>query len=410
MTANNEPIVIIGAGHGGASAAAFLRQNGWGEAIILISDEAFLPYQRPPLSKAWLKGELPEGKLDLRAAKFYTDQGIEFRRNTRVTAIDPKSNSITLGDGSAQRYKKLIIATGARAKVLPLDGARASNLFSLRTRTDADAINAALKPGQRLAIIGGGYIGLEIAATARHLDLDVTVFESLPRLLARVASPQLSSFVQSYHENHSVQFALNASVAGVQSAGDTVTGLILSEGHEFPCDTLIVGIGAAPNIDLAERAGLACGDGIIVNENARTNEEDIYAIGDCTWRPLPHYGIEGRLESVPNALEQAKQAAAHICGKPAPVPEAPWFWSDQYDLRLQIAGLLHDVHSSVCRGNPTDKGFAIFHLGAENEIRAVEAVNDAKSFMAGRMLLAKGRRLDPRKISDTEHDIRDLAA
>jgi 3-phenylpropionate/trans-cinnamate dioxygenase ferredoxin reductase component len=402
-------IVIVGAGHAGGSAAALLRQFGWQGSITLIGAEPVPPYQRPPLSKAWLKGASDLASVLLRPATFYASNDIALNLASQATEIDRASRSLTLGTGKRVPYDHLILAPGARARVLALPGRELAGVFELRTVADADRLRATLRPGLRLAVIGAGYIGLEAAASARTIGADVTVIEREARVLARVASPLLSEFMQRRHETAGLRFVLDAAVDAFEGSNGHVAGVRLSDGTQVPCDAVLVGIGAAPNDVLARVAGLTCADGIVVDTAARTSDPAIQAIGDCTYRSLPLYRRTGRLESVPNALEQAKQAAAELCGRPPPPPEVPWFWSDQYDVRLQIAGLLFDVAESAVRGDRTAGAFAIFHLAADGTVQAVEAVNAPTEFMAGRMMIANRQRAVAARLRDVTSSMRQLA-
>ncbi len=403
-------IVIAGAGHAGGSAAAFLRQYGWKGGITLVGEEPNAPYQRPPLSKAWLKGEATAESLALRPARFYAQQTIELRLGTRVTALDRVARQVTLSDGVVLGYDRLILALGARPRSLPVPGSGLRGVLALRGTADADALQAALGPGRRLAVIGGGYIGLEVAASARALGAEAVVIEREARVLARVAGTVLSAFLERQHRARGVGILAGAQVVAIEGEAGAACAVRLQDGTRIPCDTVLVGIGAVPNIELAQDAGLDCAGGIVVDLAARSSDPAIYAIGDCTQRPLPLYGRSGRLESVPNAIEQAKQAAADICGRPPPPPEVPWFWSDQFDLRLQMAGLAFDAHETVLRGDPDGPGFAVLHLDAEHRVLAVEAVNAPADFMAGRMLVAKQARVPPAQLRDPAQPLKDLAA
>jgi 3-phenylpropionate/trans-cinnamate dioxygenase ferredoxin reductase subunit len=415
-------IVIAGAGHAGGSAAAMLRQLGWQGAITLVGEEAIPPYQRPPLSKAWLKGEATADSLALRPASFYPDASIELLLATSVTGIDRAAKVVTLSDGRTLAYDYLILALGARARRLVLPGAGLDGVLELRSAADADRLKAALRPGARLAVIGGGYIGLEAAASARALGADVTVIERESRVLARVACPILSEFFQTFHRAQGVTIDVDARVAALEGSGGRITGVRLgaeggatrgdgggSDGRLIACDAALIGVGAVANDELAQQAGLACQNGIVVDLAARTDDPAIFAIGDCTSRPLPLYDRMGRLESVPNALEQAKQAASVICGKPSPTPEVPWFWSDQYDLRLQIAGLPFDATEIAVRGDVAAARFALFHLKSDGTVQAVEAVNAATEFMGGRRIIARRKRLTRVEIEDMSISMQQLA-
>jgi 3-phenylpropionate/trans-cinnamate dioxygenase ferredoxin reductase component len=410
VTEDSRHIVIAGAGHAGGSVAALLRQLGWQGTITLIGDEPIPPYQRPPLSKAWLKGEATAESLALRPEKFYLDAAIEMRLETRVTAIDRTAKTVTLSDGGSLPYDYLILALGARARRLPMPGVDSGGVLELRSAADADQLKAVLRPGARLAVIGGGYIGLEAAASARALGAEVTIIERENRVLARVACSILSDFFQAFHRRHGVTIEVDAHVAALEGLDEQVTGVRLGDGRLIPCDAALIGVGAVANDELAREAGLTCHNGITVDLAARTDDPAIFAIGDCTSRPLPLYERVGRLESVPNALEQAKQAAATICGKPPPTPEVPWFWSDQYDLRLQIAGMPFDTTEIVLRGDVDAGKFALFHLTADGTVQAVEAVNAAPEFMGGRRIIARRKRLTRVRIEDMSVSMQELAA
>ncbi len=399
MTVPDRGVVIIGAGHAGGTAAAFLRQYGYEAPITLIGDEPLIPYQRPPLSKAWLKGEADGDSLALRPRDFYEEQGIELRLNVTATAVDPTNHTVALSDGSGLAYEHLILATGARARTLDVPGSDLVGVHVLRTAADAEAIKAQLGEGRTLAVVGGGYVGLEVAASARALGSEVVVLEREPRLLARVACDVLSTFFQTYHQDRGVRFELAADVVGFTGDSPRVTGVTLADGRTLPCDIAVVGVGAVPNDELAAEAGLQVESGVLVDLEARTSDPAVFAIGDVTRRPMPIYGRLFRMESVPNALEQARQAAAAITGRPAPAGETPWQWSDQYDLKLQIAGYPFDSDRIVVRGEPADASFAVFHLSGD-KLQAVEAINAPPEFMMGKKLIGERRAVDAGKLAD----------
>ena len=401
-------VVIVGAGHAGGSAAAVLRQYGWKGPITLIGAEPVAPYQRPPLSKAWLQGESDLASLLLRTADFYQSQGVALLLSTDVTGIDRRAGVITLANGKTVAYDHLMLALGAYARSLPVPGHDLAGVFRLRTVGDANALKAALHPGARIAIIGAGYIGLEVAASARSLGANVVVIEREARVLARVASTVLSEYFHRRHATEGVRIVLNAAVEAFDGHAGRVSSVQLADGSAVACDAVLVGVGAAPNDALARAAGLNCDDGIIVDANARTSDPSIHAIGDCTRRPLPLYQRTGRLESVPNALEQAKQAAAELCGRAPPSPEVPWFWSDQYDTRLQIAGLPFDVEETAIRGDPNAGHFAVFHLAQDGMVQAVEAVNAPTDFMAGRLMIARRKPVSAASLSDVSCSLHQL--
>ncbi len=384
-------ILIIGAGHAGGAVAANLRQLGSDAPITIVGDEPYLPYQRPPLSKAWLKSDVAFAAVGLRPQSYYEQRGITLRLDGRVVSIGRSAHAVALGSGEEIPYDTLIIATGARARRLGLSGEDLPGVHVLRTIADADRVKAGLAAGQRLVVIGGGFIGLEVAASARLKGMDVLVIEREARLLARVASPPISSFMQSFHERQGVAFRLETGVDGIEGRDGRVAGVRLSNGEIAAADMVLVGVGAVPNTELAQAAGLTCGNGIVVDLEARTNDPQVFAIGDCTERPLPHYGCRARLESVASALEQARQAAAAICGAKAPAPEVPWFWSDQYDLKLQIAGLPIGATRIEVRGDMEQGKFAVAHLDDDGRLCAVEAVNAPAEYMSGRATIGKQR-------------------
>ena len=388
-------VLIIGAGHAGGSVAAFLRQYGHQGPIVLVGEEDAPPYQRPPLSKAWLKGEADLDALLLRPETFYAEQGIDFRRSTTAVSIDPEAKNVAFHDGSSETYDVLVLATGSTARKLAVPGGDHPDLLELRTLKDAERLKAALRPGKTLAVVGGGYVGLEAAASARALGANAVVIERMDRVLARVASETLSTFFTRAHQARGVKIITDAEVVAL--ARDGVT---LAKGAVVTADAVLVGVGALACDGLPRSAGLRCDNGVVVDEQARTSDPAIFAVGDMTRRPIPvHGGVHHRLESVPNALEQAKQAAAAIVGRPGPAPEVPWFWSDQYEYTLQIAGLPFDANRQVVRGDPGAGAFAVFHLN-DDRIVCVEAVNAAPEFMAGKQLIGKAAAVDVEKLSD----------
>jgi len=405
----NSRVVIVGAGHAGGSAAAFLRQYGHVGPIVLIGDEPLLPYQRPPLSKAWLKGEVDAEGLQLKPDSWYEEAGVSLRLGGVVTGLNRGAKTVSLASGETLPYDYLILATGARARALPIPGADLAGVLSLRTAADAEALKGALGPGKRLAVVGGGYVGLEAAASTMALGGHATIIERESRVLARVACETLSTFFQDYHGARGVTFELNAGVEAFEGADGHVTGVRLADGRTVGCDAALVGVGAHPNVELAQDAGLDTAGGIIVDLEARTNDPFVFAIGDVTHRPLPLYDRQFRLESVPNALEQAKQAAAAIAGRPMPPHEIPWFWSDQYDLKLQIAGLPFDADRQVVRGDVAAARFAVFHLKGDL-VQAVEAVNAPPEFMAGKQLIAKRTPVNVEKLANSSISMKEVAA
>ncbi len=403
-------VVIVGAGHAGGTAAALLRQYGHEGPITLVGEEPIPPYQRPPLSKAWLKGEADADLLALKPLQFYAEAGIDFRPNVRATAINRAGKTVALSDGARIAYDHLILATGARAVALPIPGADLAGVMFLRTAADAEQLKATVGPGKRLAVVGGGYIGLEVAASGRALGAEVVVLEREDRVLARVAAPLLSEFFTGYHEKHGVTFELGCSVVGFVGENGRVTGVILADDRTIPCDAVVVGVGARPNDELAAEAGLECARGVVVDLDARSvTDPAVFAIGDVAHRPMPIYGISFRMESVPNALEQAKQAASAIAGRPRPAAECPWQWSDQYDLKLQIAGYAFDADQILVRGDPASAKFAVFHLKGDL-VQSVEAINAPPEFMMGKTLILGRKPVDKLKLADPSVSMKEVAA
>jgi 3-phenylpropionate/trans-cinnamate dioxygenase ferredoxin reductase subunit len=404
----NARVVIVGAGHAGGSAAAFLRQYGHTGPIVLIGDEPLLPYQRPPLSKAWLKGEADAESLALKPADWYAEAGVSLRLGGTVVKIDREAGLVHLASGETAAYDALVLATGARARTLDIPGADLDGVLSLRTAADAELLKAALGPGKRLAVVGGGYVGLEAAASARALGSHALIIERESRVLARVACEVLSTFFTDYHRARGVSFELGVEITAFEGEDGHIRRVRLADGRAVECDAALVGIGAIPNDEIARDAGLECVGGIVVDLEARTADPSIFAIGDVTHRPLPLYERNFRLESVPNALEQAKVAAGVIVGKPLPAPETPWFWSDQYDLKLQIAGMPFDADSIIVRGDPATAKFAVFHLKGD-QIQAVEAVNAPPEFMMGKQLIGNRKPVSRERLADSTISMKEVA-
>ncbi len=392
-----ERIVIIGAGQAGAQAVATLRAEGFAGAIQMAGDETYAPYQRPPLSKTYLMGTMERDRLFLKPDAFYADAKCELLLNTAAGSIDRAAKSVALSDGRSLSYDKLLIATGTRVREINVSGAKLPGIHYLRSIADVDELRPAFKTVKNLVIVGAGYIGLEVAAVARKYDLNVTVIEAMDRVMARSASKPVSEFYERIHREAGVTFHLNTGVAGFEGSG-RLTG-VRAGGKVFAADIALVGIGVVPNCEIAEAAGLKCGDGIYVDQFCATEDPAIFAAGDCT----RHHGRGGdliRLESVQNAIDQAKHAALAMVGKPAAYREVPWFWSDQYDLKLQIAGLAKPGDEIVLRGDPASRKFAVFHL-REGAVVAVEAVNAAPEYLVGRKLIAEGARVPPERLADT---------
>lgn len=407
-------IYIVGAGHAGGELAFALRQQGCIDPITVIGEEAHLPYQRPPLSKAYLKGAVEAPALYLKQQAAYEKANIGLILSRRVERIDRAGRQLVFDDGREVTYSKLALATGGRARHLAInDAARAErtrNFHYLRNIDDGMAIRARLQAGQRLVVIGGGYVGLEVAASAISRGVKVTVLEALPRVLARVTAPQMSAFYEQIHRDAGVDIRTSVEVTGLDcdAAGDLVTGVHCTGGVILPADLVVVGIGLLPNTEVAQAAGLNVDNGIVVDEYAVTSDPDIVAAGDCTSHPSVFCGRRIRLESVPNAVEQARVAAATLAGKPRIYDAVPWFWSDQYDLKLQMTGLSQGYDQFVLRGAMNSKSFAAFYL-KEGKLIACDAVNRAQEFMVAKRLVAAGKCFDPVALADESVPLKTLA-
>ncbi len=389
-------IVIVGAGQAAAQAVQSLRAEGIDAPIIMIGDEAYAPYQRPPLSKAYLLGNFERPRLFLKADSYYPEARCELLINTSVSAIHRAERVVELSNGRKLDYDKLLLATGARVRRLRCPGANLPGVHYLKTIADVDGLQEAFQAGTRIAIVGGGYIGLEVAAVGAKRGLDVTVFEAMDRLMARAVSPALSDFYAREHEKAGVTLKLNTGVEAIE--GKDKVERVIAGGQSYPCDIVLIGIGVIPCDELAVKAGLGVDDGIVVDQNAKTGDPHIWAAGDCT-RHVGREGHEIRLECVQNAIDQAKHAALAMAGKPKTYSEVPWFWSDQYDLKLQIAGLARPTDALVQRGDPATRKFAVFHL-RDGKVAAVEAVNAAPEYMIGRKLIAEGKTIEAAKLAD----------
>jgi 3-phenylpropionate/trans-cinnamate dioxygenase ferredoxin reductase subunit len=411
---SHDHIYIVGAGHAGGELAFSLRQQGSAAPITIIGEEAYLPYQRPPLSKAFLKGEVEPAALFLRQQATFEKANIGLVLSRRVERIERADKKLVFDDGREVTYSKLALTTGGRPRHLTISQAaqaeRARNFHYLRTIDDVLAIRERFQAGQRLVIVGGGYVGLEVAASAIARDLNVTVLEALPRVLARVTAPQMSEFYERVHRNAGVDLRTNIEVTGLDfnADGDVITGVHCSGGVLIPADLVIVGIGQLPNTELAQAAGLDVDNGIVVNEFAVTSDPDIVAAGDCTNHPSVFCGRRIRLESVPNAVEQARVAASTLAGKPRTYDAVPWFWSDQYDLKLQMTGLSHGYDQFVLRGSMNNKSFAAFYL-KNGRLIACDAVNRAQEFMVAKRMVAACMPFDPAALADETVPLKNLA-
>jgi 3-phenylpropionate/trans-cinnamate dioxygenase ferredoxin reductase subunit len=395
-------IIVVGGGHAAAEAVVALRTKGWEERIIMISNESTLPYHRPPLSKAYLVDAISADKLVLKKEAIYQKLNIEIMLNTEVVAIHAAQKQIELSYQSQIEYDKLIIATGTRPRLLPIPGAELSNVHYLRTVNDVNNIKAAISKGTKVLIVGAGYIGLEVAASLQKLGAKPTVLEAAGRVLARVTNAQMSDFYQTLHAAHGVAIKLNAALTKLSA---TEHGHIaeLADGTQIEYDMAIIGIGVIPNSELAQVAGITCDNGILVNEYTQSSDPDVYAIGDVSNHPNPFYQRHVRLESVPNAMDQAKAAASHILGNPTAYDVLPWFWSDQYDIKLQTAGLSQGYDETVLRGDIDSHAFALFYL-KEGELIAVDAINSPKDFMKAKQLIPTRFTPNKAKIANVSED------
>ena len=399
--------VIVGASHAAAQLVVSLRQQGWEDEIILIGDEPHLPYHRPPLSKTFLSGDKALEDILIRPASAYEKANVTLRLGQRVVAVNSADKTVTIDNGDVLGFDKLILATGSRARHISLPGADKAGVFYLRDVADVNGIRARIGAGKRAVIIGGGYIGLETAAAMRAMGMEVTVLEAMSRVLQRVTAPEISAFYQRIHTEEGVGIHTDAVIESIE--GDqSVTGVQCQNGVFYPADVVVVGIGIVPNIELAESAGVVIDNGIVVNEYCETSHPDILSVGDCTNHFNPIYGRQLRLESVQNAVDQAKVAAATVAGKREAYSALPWFWSDQYDLKLQIAGLSQGFDQVVIRGDiTTGRKFAAFYLH-EGKLLAVDAINSPLEFMLGKKLLMTGVTPDPALLADADFDLKSL--
>ncbi|MEP4115423.1 MAG: FAD-dependent oxidoreductase [Nitratireductor sp.] len=392
--------IIVGASHGGVQAAVSLRQGGWDGAIRLFSAEDALPYHRPPLSKAFLAGEKTEDQILLRGEAFYRDSDIDLHRGEPVLGLDAAKREIETAKGR-YGYDTLILATGSRARRLLVDGAELDGIVTLRSLEDARRIRPALEQAGSLVIVGGGFIGLEIASTAAKAGKKTTVIEAQDRLLARALPPVISDFLRDYHRDKGVAFRFGASLAAFQGAQGRAQAVTLADGERIAADLIVVGVGGEANVDLARQAGLTIdAGGLHVDDKGRTSDPHIYAIGDVAAAHNPHAGARLRLESVQNAVDQARLVAADICGAATPTAPVPWFWTDQYDLKVQMAGLSRAGTTRLMRGNPDDGAFTLLELDGDRLI-AAHSVNRAADHMAARKLIAAATPLAIDEARDT---------
>jgi len=400
--------IIVGGGHGGAQAAALLRQQGFTGSIAIIGDEPELPYERPPLSKEYLSGEKSFARILLRPEAFWTERDIALLTGTRVTSIDPAARSVT-ANGETISYTHLIWAAGGRPRRLTCAGHDLAGVMTVRTRADADAMKAALERIAAAVVVGGGYIGLEAAAVLAKAGKKVTVLEALPRVLARVAGEPLSRFYEAEHRAHGVDIRLNARMDHILGTDGHVTGVQMADGEVIACQLVIVGIGIIPSVEPLIMAGAAGSNGVDVDAFCRTSLPDIYAIGDCAAHENPHLnGQRIRLESVQNANDQAAVAVKAILGNPIPYVATPWFWSNQYDLRLQTIGLSSGHDDLVVRGEPASRSFSIVYF-RQGRVAALDCVNATRDYVQGRKLVESRAKLNKSAIADAGTALKDIA-
>ena len=397
-------IVIVGGGHAAGQAAASIRQQGFDAELILIGAEPHIPYQRPPLSKQYLAGEQPLDKVLLRPEKFYADRTIDVRTGITVENIDRSGQFVACSDGSLVAYDQLLLATGSRARRPDLPGIDLDGVHTLRTIADVDKIRTEMENASQLVIVGGGYIGLEVAAVAAAAKIQVTILEMEGRILERVTHPVMSAFYHELHAGKGVDIRTRARASAFVGNG-RIEKVLCADGTTVDADLVIVGVGVVPNVEVAFDAGLACDNGIVVDERCVTSDPSIFAAGDCTNHPNTLLDRRLRLESVPNAMEQSRVAASNLTGGDTRYASIPWFWSDQYDLKLQMVGFSSDGDESITRGEPETHKFAMFHFH-DGKVVAAEAVNSPREFLVAKQLI--GKTVDPNALSNPEVDLKSL--
>jgi len=404
---SNADLVIVGTGHGGAQAAIALRQNGFAGSILVLSRDPEPPYERPPLSKEYFAGDKPFERMLIRPEAFWGGKGITLQLGRVVTKIDPAAKELTISGGETVGYGTLVWAAGGDPRRLSRPGADLGGIHAVRDKADVDQLKAELEAGAReVVVVGGGYIGLEAAAVLTKLGCTVTLLESQERVLSRVAGEDLSRFYEDEHRRHGVDVRLGAEVETIEGDGDRVTGVKLATGETLECDMLVVGIGIVPAVGPLIVAGAAGGNGVEVDQFCRTSLPDIYAVGDCAAHANPYAGgAVIRLESVQNAHDMATCAAKSICGDPQPYNALPWFWSNQYDLRLQTVGLSLGHDATVLRGDPATRSFSVIYL-KEGRVIALDCVNRTKDYAQGRRLVEDRAAISPEQLLDTETELK----
>jgi len=403
-------VIIVGSGHGGGQAAIALRQNGFEGSVLMVSRDSELPYERPPLSKEYLSGDKPFERILIRPEQFWSDKNIELRLGTEVVAIDPAKHEVALGNGESIGYSKLIWAAGGAPRALTCSGADLKGVHAVRTRSDVDTLMRELADGAKKAVVvGGGYIGLEAAAVLRKLDCEVTLLEAQPRVLARVAGEELSAFYQAEHRAHGVDLRLETMVDCLEGEDGRVARVRLHDDSAIDADLVIVGIGIVPSVEPLAKAGAVCSNGVDVDRSCRTSLENVFAIGDCAaHRSRWAQDAVLRIESVQNANDMASAAAKAVCGDPQDYAAFPWFWSNQYDLKLQTAGLSTGYDATVLRGDTATRSFSVVYL-RDGRVIALDCVNAMKDFVQGRKLVEQGVSPDPKALADTSIPLKELA-
>ncbi|GLT02859.1 pyridine nucleotide-disulfide oxidoreductase [Sphingobium jiangsuense] len=410
MIVTDYDVLIVGGGHGGAQAAIALRQEKFEGSIAIVGDEPELPYERPPLSKEYLSGDKTFDRILIRPEKFWEEREISMLLGQRVTAVDPAAHRVTLADGTSIGYGKLIWAAGGDPRRLTCDGHDLAGVHSVRTRAHVDQMMRELDGVEQVVVIGGGYIGLEAAAVLRKFGKQVTLLEALDRVLARVAGEPLSRFYEAEHRAHGVDVRLGAAVNALEGDGGKVIGVRMADGSVLPAQMVIVGIGIIPSVAPLLEAGAKGANGVEVDALCRTSLPDVYAIGDCALHANRYAaGAEIRLESVQNANDQAKVVARSIMGTDADYDAVPWFWSNQYDLRLQTVGLSSGFDQTVLRGDPATRSFSLIYL-REGRVIALDCVNAVKDYVQGKALVVDGARIDPARLADASVPLKELVA
>jgi 3-phenylpropionate/trans-cinnamate dioxygenase ferredoxin reductase subunit len=409
MTGQGAGVIIVGGGHGGAQSAIALRQNGYAGPVTIIGREEEPPYERPPLSKEYMAGEKEFERIYIRPRAFWQEKQVDLLLGRSVEAVDPAAKTVKLDDGTERSYESLIWAAGGDPRRLPLLGGELKGVHCVRNRADADAIMAELTGVEQVVVIGGGYIGLEAAAVLTKLGKKVVLLEALPRVLARVAGPELSEFYETEHRAHGVDLRTGVSIDALEGEDGNVTGVRLADGSVIPAQMVIVGIGIIPSVEPLLAAGAKGGNGIEVDEYCRTSLPDIYAIGDCAAHANSFAGgAIIRLESVQNANDQATVAAKTICSAdPQPYKATPWFWSNQYDLKLQTVGLSTGHDATVLRGDPATRSFSVIYL-KDGKVIALDCVNMVKDYVQGRKLVEAGATIAAERLADSSVPLKDL--